>query len=80
MSRYLISTCETYRVANEEEAKQLIEEAKQDRTYELAKYSSVQKEHKTKGEVDDTWSKVTLTKVFNAEREPEREVIVSYEC
>ena len=35
--KYLIRTVETYRVANEDEAKQLIESAKNDRNYSLSK-------------------------------------------
>ena len=33
MSKYLIKTVETYRVANDKEAKELIEESKADKTY-----------------------------------------------
>lgn len=78
MSKYLIKTTETYRVANDAEAKQLIEEAKSDKTYTLLKYTSENKEHKTKGEVDDMWVRVNLVKVFNKETEPDSEIETSY--
>ena len=69
--KYLLNVVETYRVADDNEAKALIEEAKKDRNYILSKYVSQQKEKKVKGEVEDTWTKVTLTKVFTEEKEPE---------
>lgn len=79
MSKYLISTTETYRVDSEDEAKKLIEDTRQDTIGILSKYSSVHKEHKTKGEVDEEWYKVTLTQSFNSEKEPDSAVAVSYE-
>ena len=76
--KYLIRTVETYRVANEAEAKKTIEEAKQDKTYTLSKYSSEYKCSKSKGEIVDEWYKVTLTKDFNVEKEPDKYVDISY--
>lgn len=78
MSKYLISTIETYRVDSEEEAKKLIEETRKDTIGVLSKYTSQHKEHKTKGEVDEEWYKVTLTQMFNEEREPASTVEVNY--
>lgn len=49
MFEYLINTTEVYRVNTEKEATELINNAKQDKQYELAKYSSVKKEQKQKG-------------------------------
>ena len=46
---YLIETTEIYRVDSEDEAKELVEEAK--RTSTVAKYSCVYKEKKAKGEI-----------------------------
>ena len=77
--RYLISTVETYRVNNESDVEALIAEAKNASEYELAKYTREYKEKKSKGEVIDTWYKVTLTKKFTDEKEPDRNVEVSYE-
>ena len=69
--KYLIKTVETYRVANETEAKQLIESAKKDRSYTLSKYSSEYKCSKSKGEIVDEWYRVVLTKDFCSEKEPD---------
>ena len=77
--RYLLNTTEIYRVATEEEATELINEAKRDSNYILSKYSSVKREQKAKGEVIDEWYKVTLVKSFNKEKEPAYTVDVIYE-
>lgn len=79
MSRYLIKTVEQYRVDSETEAKTLIEEAKKDKGYTLAKYSSEYKERKQKGEVIDAWYRVTLNKNFTDEREPDCTVNITYQ-
>ena len=77
--KYLIKSVETYRVANEAEAAQVIEEAKKDKRFALIKYESVHKEKKAKGEVIDEWCRVTLHKVFNDEVEPDSYVKINYE-
>ena len=77
--KYLIKSVETYRVATEAEAAQVIEEAKKDNRFALVKYESVHKEKKAKGEVIDEWCRVTLHKVFNDEVEPDSYVKVDYE-
>ena len=79
MSKYLVSTTETYRVDTENEATRAIEEAKQDSSYVLGKYTSEHKERKSKGEVIDEYWKLTLTKLFNDIKEPDSIVNVSYE-
>jgi hypothetical protein len=76
---YLISTTEVYRVADEEQAKQLIEDAKNDSNYELVKYSATKKDKKEKGEVVDEWIHVSLVKNFNLEKEPDRYIEINYE-
>lgn len=76
--KYLISTTEVYRVDDEPAVATLIENAKHDSSYELAKYSSTKKEKKSKGEVLDTWYQVSLTKKFNDEKEPISDVDVRY--
>lgn len=76
--KYLIQTVETYRVNKEDEAKRMIEEAKSDNHFILKKYSSEYKERKQKGEVIDTYYKVTLTKAFTNEKEPEFRTEISY--
>ena len=75
---YLVRTVETHRVANETEAKKLIELAKADKTYTLSKYSSEYKCSKAKGEVVEEWYRVTLTKDFNTEKEPDTYVNIEY--
>ena len=79
MAKYLISTIETYRVDTEEEATKAIEEAKNDKTYVLGKYTNEHKERKSKGEVIDEYWKLSLTKLFNDIKEPESIVTVEYE-
>ena len=79
MAKYLTTVTETYRVDSEDEASRLIEEAKKSNQYALAKYSSVYKERKQKGEVIDAWYRLTLTKVFDDEKEPMNNVEVIYD-
>ena len=79
MSKYLITTTEIYRVDNEPEAVQLINDAKEDTSYALSKYNCEHKERKSKGEVIDESYKVTLVKRFNDEKEPEEIVTINYE-
>lgn len=79
MSKYLISTVETYRVDTESEATKAIEEAKNDTSYILGKYTSEHKERKSKGEVIDEYWKLSLTKIFNDIKEPDSTVIINYE-
>ena len=77
--RYLLETTESYRVENEAEAKELIEEAKKGGSYIFKKYTSQYKERKQKGEVVDAWYKVTLVKGFNDEKEPDNQVGITYD-
>ena len=77
--RYLVNVTEVYRVNREAEAENLINEAKEDSSYSLVKYNCEHKERKSKGEVIDDWYKVTLVKSFNDEKEPDRNVAISYE-
>lgn len=75
---YLVKTTEMYRCDSEDEAKNLIEEAKHGKTFTLTKYNSEIKETKSKGEVIDSWYRVSLTKQFNMEKEPSDMISVSY--
>lgn len=75
---YLVSTTEVYRVDDEASAASLIEKAKHDNMYELAKYSSVKKEKKQKGDIIDEWYQVSLTKKFNDEKDPISVVNIKY--
>lgn len=78
MSKYLLSVTENYRIDSEEEAKNLIEEARGDSTYTLSKYTNQYKEKKQKGEVVDAYHKVSLTKVFTDEKEPIEQFEIEY--
>ncbi len=77
--KYLISVTETYRVDSEDQVKEMIEEAKADNRFLLLKYTSQYKERKAKGEVVDAWYKVTFTKGFTEEKEPEVTATITYE-
>lgn len=77
--KYLITTTETYRASSEEEAAKLINDAKTESGYVLSKYGTQYKERKQKGEVIDYWWKVTLVKEFNSEKEPERDITITYD-
>ena len=78
MSKFLLKVEEVYRADTESEAAQIINEAKKDSNFILAKYSSVKRERKQKGELIDEWTRVSLTKMFTDEKEPERQVTPSY--
>ena len=79
MSKYLITTTEVYRVDSEPEVETLINEAKEDSKFSVAKYNCEHKERKQGGEVIDNWYRVQIVKSFNNEKEPETKVEVSYE-
>ena len=76
--KYLLNTTEVYRVSSEAEAAALIDSAKKESGYILSKYSSQFKERKQKGEVIDSYFKVTLVKEFNNEKEPMVNVDITY--
>lgn len=76
--KYLIKTVETWRVASEDEAKTLIEESKKNKDFTLSKYSSEYKCTKSKGEIVEDWYRVTLTKDFTSEKEPDCTTTVAY--
>lgn len=75
---YLLNVTETYRVPSEPAAVAIIEQAKSCPDYNLVKYSTVRKEIKSKGEVVDDYYKVSLTKKFNEEKEPESNYSITY--
>lgn len=76
--KYLLTVTEVYRVNSEEEALQMIEDARNDNQYILSKYNSQYKERKQKGEVVDSYWKVSLTKEFTSEKEPELQTTIEY--
>lgn len=73
MSKFLIRSTEVYRIDNESEANNFIDQQK--KKYEVSKYSSELKERKIKGEVADSWYRVTIVKTYNDEKEPENAFI-----
>ena len=79
MSKFLVSTVETYRVDTDEEAKKLIEDAKNSSMFDLGKYSSEYKQKVSKGEIVDEYFKVVLTKKFNDIKEPGQHIKVDYD-
>ena len=74
----LTQVTETYRVDDEDQVLKMIDEAKSDNRFTLSKHTSQYKERKAKGEVIDQWFKVTLTKVFCDEKEPDANVTITY--
>lgn len=78
MGKYLITTTETYRVDTEEEVQAILEEAKNDSNYTVVKYSSTYKEKKAQGDVVDSWYRLTITKAFTDEKDPDRDVQITY--
>lgn len=79
MSKYLIQTTEVYRVDSEPEVENLIAEAKEDTTFDVIKYNCEHKERKSKGDIVDDYYKVSIVKGFTSEKEPETQVLISYE-
>ena len=66
--KILMKTTEVYRADNEEEAVEMINEYKDRQLKEgftLSKSGYVLKTKKSKGEVIDSWTVVTLEKTFN---------------
>ncbi len=79
MSSYLIKVTEQYRCDTEEEAKNLINEAKKNSEYTVTKSSDEIKTLKQKGEVVEEWRRVVITKEFNDEKVPDSYVMPRYE-
>ncbi len=67
--KYLIDATVNYRFDAEGEMQAYLDELKKDT--EVIKYSTQHKEKKSKGEIVDEWYKVSVTRKFNDEKEPE---------
>lgn len=68
MPKMLLKTTDVYRVNNEEEAIQTIEEFKNEaltQGYTLSKSGYVLKTKKSKGEIIDSWAICTIERTFN---------------
>jgi hypothetical protein len=76
---YLTTVTETYRMESESEVEDFLQEMKADHRFTIAKYSSTKKEIKSKGEVVDSYFRLTITKIFNEEKEPEHLITINYE-
>lgn len=76
---YLIKTTEVYRCANEKEANALIQKAKANSDYTVTKNSSEIRTLKAKGEIVDEWRRVTITKEFTSEKEPDGNLMPMYD-
>lgn len=74
----LLKTVETYRFDDENTAETFLREARNDSRFELSKYSIVKKEIKEKGEIIDTYYKMELTKLFNNEKVPDKQIEIDY--
>lgn len=76
--KYLIQTTEVYRVDSEAEVDRIIEEAKNDRHYIVKKYTSQYKERKQKGEIADAFWRLSITKEFADEKDPQFQTEIEY--
>lgn len=79
MAKYLISTTNTYRVANVEEALALRSELQRSDWGTLSSFTYAVKEVKSKGEIVDEFVVVKAKMDFNNVKEPEFDVDVFYD-
>ena len=76
---YLLKSVDTYRVETVNDVEALHEELKNDKHFELMAFSYKTKYIKEKGEIVGEYQVVSATKVFTDEKEPDRNVVISYE-
>ena len=74
MSVYFLENTEKYRCDTEDEADMLIDEAKKNGFFDVAKFTNIVKTKK-----EEEYRIVTITKKFTTEKDPDRQVIISYE-
>lgn len=77
--RYLTKTVETYRVATVEQAQAFHEELKNDNRFTVSSFTTKTKYIKEKKEIVEEYQLVTVTKLFNDEKEPDSEINVNYD-
>ena len=68
MAKMLLKTTDIFRVDDETEAVEMIQNYKNNQAtegYTLTKYGYVLKNKKAKGEIIDSWAIVTIEKTFN---------------
>ena len=78
MQKYLINNVLTYRVSTVEDALQLRDELQQTDYAELVNFSYTTKYIKAKGEIVEDYQLVKAKLEFNAEKDPEQHIEVSY--
>ena len=77
--RYLLNVVNTYRVPTVEDALELRDELSEMSGCELVSFQYTTKQTKAKGEIIDEYQLVKAKLQFNTEKEPEQEVMPSYE-
>lgn len=78
MQKYLINNVLTYRVPTVEDALQLRDELQKTDYAELVNFSYTTKYIKAKGEIVEEYQLVKAKLEFNAEKDPEQHIEVSY--
>lgn len=68
--KFLIQTTEIFRCDSEQEAEIFLKDMKKDKNYEITSSTVAKKEVKQKGEVVDSYIKLTVKKVYNEEKDP----------
>lgn len=76
--RYLTKVVETYRIPTVEQAQSFHEELKNDSRFTVSSFSTKTKAIKEKGEIVEEYQLVTVSKLFNIEREPDGVVEIEY--
>ena len=79
MQKYLINNVLTFRVPTVEDALKLREELQNTEYAELVNFSYTNKYIKAKGEIVEEYQLVKAKLEFNAEKDPEQHILVSYE-
>lgn len=79
MIKYLINDVTTYRVDTVAEVEKLHEELLSDPSFELTAFSYTTKYIKQKGEIVEEYQVVKAKKVFNNEKEPDKNIEVIYQ-
>ena len=76
---YLTQIVESIRVPNVQEVEKLHAKLRDDNRFELKKFEYQHKEVKAKGEIVEEYQLVKAKLEFNAEKDPEQHILVSYE-
>lgn len=79
MGKYLLKVTEEYRADSEREADEILEAARAESLYEIKKSTKIKKQSKVKGEIADEWYNVSITKIFDSEKEPTGSARILYD-